>query len=282
MNTSYLNNKYTAIYFRIIDRAKERDTRRVAHDGYQTHHIIPRCMGGSNESDNLVVLTYKEHRVCHRLLIVMTTGIIKYKLMYAYKLFNKKYDISKIPKIQTYTAESYIKMSNTRKSNGSYKIGKNNIFSTPEIIEIVKKRMLENNPMKDQKQRERMKLNNNCPFSRSVTINGQTFPTLIAAARHFDTTPHLLKKSFNIQYEDKTVPDCKNVTYKDKFITPAGVFKTKKDIIKMLRIPEWTLNTIYKNLDCLPISNGRSSKKISSLSIDYSKTWRENGFDIIT
>jgi hypothetical protein len=60
-----------------------------------------------------------------------------------------------------------------------------------------------------------------------------------------------------------------------------GIFKTKKEIIKVLGIPEWTLNTIYDNLDSLPVSNGRSSKKISHLNIDHTKTWRENGFDII-
>ena len=68
---------------------------------------------------------------------------------------------------------------------------------------------------------------------------------------------------------------------KDKFITPSGIFKTKKEIQKILNIPEWTLNTIYNNLDTFPISNGRSSKKITHLSIDPSKTWRDNGFDLL-
>jgi len=69
---------------------------------------------------------------------------------------------------------------------------------------------------------------------------------------------------------------------KDKFITPSGIFKTKKEIQKVLNIPEWTLNTIYNNLDALPTSNGRGSKKIIHLSIDISKTWRDNGFDLLS
>jgi hypothetical protein len=36
---------------------------------------------------------------------------------------------------------------------------------------------------------------------------------------------------------------------KDKFITSQGIFKTKKEIQRILGIPEWTLNTIYNNLD---------------------------------
>ena len=96
----YLANKYSAIYYKIIARAKQRNHQKQKYDGYQTHHIIPRCMGGSDEPDNLVVLSYKEHRVCHRLLINMTENVFKHKLMYAYKLFNKTYDISWVPSIR--------------------------------------------------------------------------------------------------------------------------------------------------------------------------------------
>lgn len=35
---------------------------------YEVHHIIPRSMGGSNDMNNLVRLTVKEHRHCHILL----------------------------------------------------------------------------------------------------------------------------------------------------------------------------------------------------------------------
>ena len=69
---------------------------------------------------------------------------------------------------------------------------------------------------------------------------------------------------------------------KDKFVTPAGIFKTKKAIQQELGIPEHTLNTIYANLDALPTSNGRRSKKIEHLNIDPSKTWRDNGFGLVS
>lgn len=38
---------------------------------YRKHHIIPRCMGGSDEHDNLVELTAEEHYVAHQLLVKM-------------------------------------------------------------------------------------------------------------------------------------------------------------------------------------------------------------------
>lgn len=197
----FLNNKYTKIYFRIINRALERNYIKKRNDGYQKHHIIPRCFGGIESTHNLAVLTYKEHRVCHRLLIGMTTGANKHKMMYAYKLFNKHYDTSRLPTPQTYcTPESYVKMSNTRKSQGSYKRGKDNIFSTPEIVEQVRQRMIENNPMKRPEQRQRMSLNNNNPNVRPIVVEDLVFPTIGAASRHFNTTPYLFKKRFNFHF----------------------------------------------------------------------------------
>lgn len=56
---------YQRIYDQIIDRAKERKL-----EGYrEKHHIIPKCMGGSNEKQNLIELTAREHFICHQLLI---------------------------------------------------------------------------------------------------------------------------------------------------------------------------------------------------------------------
>ena len=75
----YLQNKYTRIYFMIIDRAKSRNI-----DSYtESHHIIPKSLGGSNDKSNLVRLTAREHFICHLLLVKMTTGESKRKMSYA-------------------------------------------------------------------------------------------------------------------------------------------------------------------------------------------------------
>lgn len=55
---------YQKTYDQIIKRAK---TRQI--EGYvEKHHIIPKCMGGSNNISNLVKLTAREHFLCHQLL----------------------------------------------------------------------------------------------------------------------------------------------------------------------------------------------------------------------
>ena len=56
---------YDRIYDAIITRAKSRD---MLDTYYETHHIIPRCLGGDNDSDNLVNLTFREHYIAHWLL----------------------------------------------------------------------------------------------------------------------------------------------------------------------------------------------------------------------
>ena len=74
-----IENKYTKLYYKITSNAKQRIT-----DGYtELHHIIPQSMGGSNDKENLVDLTAREHFICHWLLIKMTEGEDRSKMLYA-------------------------------------------------------------------------------------------------------------------------------------------------------------------------------------------------------
>src|SRR5574337_171773 len=58
---------YQNIYNKIILRGKSRIL-----TGYtETHHILPKCLGGDNSTDNLVELTAEEHFVVHQLLVKM-------------------------------------------------------------------------------------------------------------------------------------------------------------------------------------------------------------------
>ena len=74
-----IENKYTKLYYKITSNAKQRIT-----EGYtELHHIIPQSMGGSNDKENLVELTAREHFICHWLLIKMTEGEDRSKMLYA-------------------------------------------------------------------------------------------------------------------------------------------------------------------------------------------------------
>ena len=67
---------YGKVYFSIIENAKAHSRVKLSRNNlnfiyYEKHHIIPVCMGGKNNSDNLVLLTAKEHFICHVLLTKM-------------------------------------------------------------------------------------------------------------------------------------------------------------------------------------------------------------------
>lgn len=74
-----LTNKYSKLYYTITSNAKQRIT-----EGYtERHHIIPQSLGGSDDKENLVDLTAREHFICHWLLIKMTDGDDRGKMLYA-------------------------------------------------------------------------------------------------------------------------------------------------------------------------------------------------------
>jgi hypothetical protein len=75
----FTNNKYTALYTLLTTRAKGR----VLTEYTERHHIVPQSLGGSNDKDNLVDLTAREHFICHWLLIKMTEGVNRSKMLYA-------------------------------------------------------------------------------------------------------------------------------------------------------------------------------------------------------
>ena len=87
---------YKRIYDNIISRAKIR-----VISGYtESHHILPRCMGGNDTKENIVKLTAREHFLCHMLLCEIYPQ--NYKLKHALflmaigkqKIKPKKYVIS--------------------------------------------------------------------------------------------------------------------------------------------------------------------------------------------
>lgn len=64
------NNKYSRWYNQIIERAK---CRLLTGEYKEIHHIMPKCLGGNNDSSNLVELTAREHFIAHWLLTKMVT-----------------------------------------------------------------------------------------------------------------------------------------------------------------------------------------------------------------
>ncbi len=72
----FTDNKYTIWYFGIIENARKQSRKKTSSNYYERHHIIPKCkaFGGDNSKDNLVLLTAREHYICHLLLTKMCLG----------------------------------------------------------------------------------------------------------------------------------------------------------------------------------------------------------------
>lgn len=69
---------YINIYNRLIQRSHGRKKLRKHSEGYvyyERHHIIPRCLGGSNDKSNLAFLTAEEHWIAHLLLVKINPGV---------------------------------------------------------------------------------------------------------------------------------------------------------------------------------------------------------------
>jgi hypothetical protein len=84
MSELFIQNKYSTYYYKIIEKAKNQERKKNKGIYYESHHIVPKSLGGSNNKTNLVLLTAKEHFICHRLLTKMCVlNSNKIKMLYA-------------------------------------------------------------------------------------------------------------------------------------------------------------------------------------------------------
>ena len=128
-----LPNKYTTLYFKIIQKAKQRTT----NIGYtENHHIHPRALGGSDEPSNLIRLSAREHYLVHWLLTKMLTGHGYYLMSEAFwnMTTSKKYKTTS----RVYESIRTIHSDNFRKTMTEY-------WSNPSN----RQKMIDNNPMHD-------------------------------------------------------------------------------------------------------------------------------------
>lgn len=85
---NFIENKYYKWYIELIEF-------RMAvkpHPNFytETHHIIPKSMGGTNKHINLVKLTAREHFIAHLCLSRCTTGRARYKMVKAFQAMNMR------------------------------------------------------------------------------------------------------------------------------------------------------------------------------------------------
>lgn len=160
----FQNNKYSKIYYQIIDSSKNKNRKKllpshVDYVYYERHHILPKSLGGSNDPENLVLLTQKEHYICHLLLIKMCKSKRHYYQMvrafdWLSKFWNKyrnidtaiyqkiKHDLTEY-KRERMLLNPISKRKEVRekisKANKGKLVGDKNPSKRPEVIEKIKK-----------------------------------------------------------------------------------------------------------------------------------------------
>jgi len=140
---------YQKIYNQIIKRAQNRIL-----EGYkEKHHIIPKCLGGNNDKENLVELTAREHFLCHMLLCeiypnkhkliqalwLMSIGKNKRNVTHNYSFSSRTYEKIKLKFIKTIKGKKA--STETKEKAQKTKLNMNmSVFYTEEV----RKKMSEN------------------------------------------------------------------------------------------------------------------------------------------
>jgi len=105
------------LYNNLISKAQQ-SNRSIDDDiYYERHHIIPKCMNGTNDINNLVLLTAREHFLAHWILVKIHRG--NFKLIYAFNSFCMSLGDRPNSHIYKYARDRYIKM---LKENDEWKL----------------------------------------------------------------------------------------------------------------------------------------------------------------
>lgn len=144
---------YALVYESLINTRRNRQL--DINEYYEVHHIIPRSMGGSNEKENLIHLTAREHYIAHRLLykihnnskmaaawFFMCTGDIKGRETYSSKHYERarKAHSKHMKKTMKGSGNHFYGKQHTNESKAKIgKANKNRVKSQTEIDNWVKK-----------------------------------------------------------------------------------------------------------------------------------------------
>ncbi|QIW87904.1 homing endonuclease [Agrobacterium phage OLIVR5] len=77
----YTDGRHYKIYRSIVDKAVSENRNKNGEIYFESHHIVPKSYDGDNSKENLVLLTAREHYICHLLLTRMFSNITMRKKM---------------------------------------------------------------------------------------------------------------------------------------------------------------------------------------------------------
>lgn len=100
----YLDGKHYKIYRAIIDRARSQERQKDTETYYESHHIVPKSYDSDHSPANRVLLTAREHYICHLLLWKMFANVgFRRKMTRAIAFFRNR----DIPGEPSFTSRSF-------------------------------------------------------------------------------------------------------------------------------------------------------------------------------
>lgn len=148
---------YKNIYKNLIKSRKQLNRSKESQSVLEEHHIKPKSLGGSDSSENTVLLTPREHFIAHLLLVRMYDGKKKAKMSYALQ----KMALSNNYQERNISSRQYERVKQEVRKNCS---GKNNpLYNKDPFTEKQKKEIS-----------ERMKGSKNPMFGKTPHNKGKT------------------------------------------------------------------------------------------------------------
>lgn len=188
---------YQKIHDQIIERAKNRLLEEKTHK----HHIIPKCLNGSNDKENIVKLTPREHFIVHLLLTKIYPN--NYRILVASFMMsnNKKYNSKKY----SWLYELYSKRAKGRKlteeTKQKMRLNRKGMKGLKHSEETKQKMILSHKGIKFDEDRKKTVCKIRTPESnlkRSLSLKGNKNSTGILGRKHSEETKKKISESNKI------------------------------------------------------------------------------------
>jgi len=166
---------YDKIYNQIIDKSKKERRKKKKGCYYEKHHIIPKCLGGLDNIDNITLLTAREHFICHRILHILNPN--NFKLFMAFEMMC---NVNDSKNQYRYTPSSrvieYIKIEHSKRMSGENNIkywkGKKRILPsvTQKTKNKISKSLKDHNVSEETKEKIRIKNKGKKPWNKDKKL----------------------------------------------------------------------------------------------------------------
>lgn len=135
-------------YQKIYDTLVKRGQNRILEGYSEKHHIIPRCLKGTDEATNIVSLTPEEHYLCHLLLVKIHPNNIRL-VKAAMFMISSNDNVERNNKVYGWLKRQYSEYmrgpNNPAKLNGAWNKGitgyKNKVNFSDDSIKLFSNRM---------------------------------------------------------------------------------------------------------------------------------------------